>query len=162
MGKWSLERDDGRDNPEVALRSVVVKMVIITAWVEAYRGMRLTKLRSQSWVRVLKTRVYKPKVLVKSYFFSNHETFRSKGTKSPLCNFLSFRSIFFSIWVESGEEFWTRGGEWYIAVAHLTVDRVLAWHIWGLAFESRWILYSFFYKLLWQSESNINRIFNDH
>lgn len=25
MGKWSLERDDGRDNPEVALRSVVVK-----------------------------------------------------------------------------------------------------------------------------------------
>uniref|UniRef100_K1PPG1 Uncharacterized protein n=1 Tax=Magallana gigas TaxID=29159 RepID=K1PPG1_MAGGI len=38
----------GHDNPEVALRSVVVKMVIVTAWVEAYRGMRLTKLRSQS------------------------------------------------------------------------------------------------------------------
>lgn len=112
MGKWSLERDDGRDNPEVALRSVVVKMVIVTAWVEAYRVMRLTKLRSQSWVRVLKTRVYKPKVLVKSYFFSNYETFRSKGTKSPLCNFLSYRSIFFSIWVESGEEFWTRGVEY--------------------------------------------------
>lgn len=98
-------------------------MVIVTAWVEAYRGMRLTKLRSQSWVRVLKTRVYKPEVLVKSFFFfTNYETFRSKGNKCTHCNLLSFRSIYLSILVESREEFRTRGGEYDAGTMH--------WLIW--------------------------------
>lgn len=168
MGKWSLERDDGRDNPEVALRSVVVKMVIVTAWVEAYRGMRLTKLRSQSWVRVLKTRVYKPKVLVKSYFFSNYETFRSKGTKSTHCNLLSFRSIYLSILVESREEFQTRGWEYDAGTMHWLIWQwIECWHDIFEALhlnpdESCILFFTSFYKLLWQSESNINRIFNDH
>lgn len=51
-------------------------------------------------------------------FFSNYETFRSKGTKSTHCNLLSFRSIYLSILVESREEFRTRGGEYDAGTMH--------------------------------------------